>query len=158
MQEGRDGSEGGRGDEKGARGLHLGGMLFPRTAADFVCPQNPRLQEEGRMSVYTIRVTVTANRSSIYAISSSVYTKNASCGARALHLGGMLLPRPAADFVRPHKPARRGLSGPRDTVRCGKRLVFLWQTTSASTAPRTSRRMCCPTHCARYCAYPISTS
>ena len=32
------------------------------------------------------------------------------------------------------------------------RLVFYCRTTSASTAPCTSRRMCCPTHCACYCA------
>ena len=29
-----------------------------------------------------------------------------------------------------------------------ERLVFSCRTTSASTAPRTPRRMCCPTHCA----------
>ena len=33
-----------------------------------------------------------------------------------------------------------------------KRLVFYCRTTSASTAPCTSRRMCCPTHCANNCA------
>ena len=33
-----------------------------------------------------------------------------------------------------------------------ERLVFYCRTTSASTAPCTSRRMCCLTHCARYCA------
>jgi len=33
-----------------------------------------------------------------------------------------------------------------------ERLVFYCRTTSASTAPCTSRRMCCPTHCASYCA------
>jgi len=33
-----------------------------------------------------------------------------------------------------------------------ERLVCYCRTTSASTAPRTSRRMCCPTHCASYCA------
>jgi len=33
-----------------------------------------------------------------------------------------------------------------------QRLVFYCRTTSASTAPCTSRRMCCPTHCASYCA------
>ena len=33
-----------------------------------------------------------------------------------------------------------------------ERLVFYCRTTSASTAPYTSRRMCCPTHCASYCA------
>jgi len=32
------------------------------------------------------------------------------------------------------------------------RLVVYCRTTSTSTAPCTSRRMCCPTHCARYCA------
>ena len=32
------------------------------------------------------------------------------------------------------------------------RLVSYCRTTSASTAPCTSRRMCCPTHCASYCA------
>jgi len=31
-------------------------------------------------------------------------------------------------------------------------LVFYCRTTSASTAPCTSRSMCCPTHCASYCA------
>ena len=34
----------------------------------------------------------------------------------------------------------------------GERLVSYCQTASASTAPCTSRRMCCPTHCASYCA------
>ena len=33
-----------------------------------------------------------------------------------------------------------------------QRLGFYCRTTSASTAPCTSRRMCCPTHCASYCA------
>ena len=33
----------------------------------------------------------------------------------------------------------------------GERLVFYCRTTSASTAPCTSRRMCCPMHCASYC-------
>ena len=33
-----------------------------------------------------------------------------------------------------------------------ERLVFYCRTTSASTAPGTSRRMCCLTHCAAYCA------
>ena len=33
-----------------------------------------------------------------------------------------------------------------------QKLVSYCRTTSASTAPCTSRRMCCPTHCARYCA------
>ena len=33
-----------------------------------------------------------------------------------------------------------------------ERLVFYCRTTSASTAPCTSRRTCCPTHCASYCA------
>ena len=33
-----------------------------------------------------------------------------------------------------------------------ERFVFYCRTTSASTAPCTSRRMCCPTHCAIYCA------
>ena len=33
-----------------------------------------------------------------------------------------------------------------------ERLVFHCRTTSASTAPCTSRRICCPTHCASYCA------
>ena len=33
-----------------------------------------------------------------------------------------------------------------------QRLVFHCLTTSASTAPCTSRRMCCPAHCASYCA------
>jgi len=33
-----------------------------------------------------------------------------------------------------------------------ERLVFYCRTTSASTAPCTPRRMCCPTHCASYCA------
>ena len=33
-----------------------------------------------------------------------------------------------------------------------QKLVFCCRTTSASTAPCTSRRMCCPTHCASYCA------
>jgi len=33
-----------------------------------------------------------------------------------------------------------------------QRLVFCCRTTSASTAPCTSRRMCCPTHGAGYCA------
>ena len=33
-----------------------------------------------------------------------------------------------------------------------KRLVFHCRTTSASTAPFASRRMCCPTHCASDCA------
>ena len=33
-----------------------------------------------------------------------------------------------------------------------QRLVFYCRTTSASTAPCTSRRMCCPTHCASYSA------
>jgi len=33
-----------------------------------------------------------------------------------------------------------------------ERLVFYCRTTSANTAPCTSRRMCCPAHCARYCA------
>ena len=31
-------------------------------------------------------------------------------------------------------------------------LVFHCRTTSASTAPCKSRRMCCPTHCASHCA------
>ena len=31
-------------------------------------------------------------------------------------------------------------------------MVFYWRTTSASTAPCTARRICCPTHCASYCA------
>ena len=31
-----------------------------------------------------------------------------------------------------------------------QRLVFYCRTTSASTAPCTSRRLCCPTHCASY--------
>ena len=31
-------------------------------------------------------------------------------------------------------------------------MVLYCQTTSASTAPCTSRRMCCPAHCAIYCA------
>ena len=31
-------------------------------------------------------------------------------------------------------------------------LVFYCRTTSASTATCTSKRTCCPTHCARYCA------
>jgi hypothetical protein len=35
---------------------------------------------------------------------------------------------------------------------CAERLVFHCRTTSASIAPCTSRRMCCPTHCARYSA------
>ena len=38
---------------------------------------------------------------------------------------------------------------------CGReqhRLVLYCRTTSASTAPCTSRRMCCLTHCASYCA------
>ena len=33
-----------------------------------------------------------------------------------------------------------------------EKLIFYCRTTSASTAPCTSRRMCCPTHCATYCA------
>ena len=33
-----------------------------------------------------------------------------------------------------------------------KRLVLYCRTTSASTAPCTPRGMCCPTHCASYCA------
>jgi len=33
-----------------------------------------------------------------------------------------------------------------------ERLVFYCRTTSASTAPCTSRSMCCLTHCASYCA------
>ena len=33
-----------------------------------------------------------------------------------------------------------------------ERLVFYCRTTSASTAPCTSRRMCCPTYCASCCA------
>ena len=33
-----------------------------------------------------------------------------------------------------------------------ERLVCYCRTTSASTAPCTSRRTCCPTHCASYCA------
>ena len=33
-----------------------------------------------------------------------------------------------------------------------ERLVFHCRTTSASTAPYTSRMMCCPTHCGNYCA------
>jgi len=53
--------------------------------------------------------------------------------------------------------ANRKLSLPILGRRCGKRpgierLVFHCRTTSASTAPCTSRRMCCPTHCASYCA------
>jgi len=40
---------------------------------------------------------------------------------------------------------------PKSTASRG-RLVFYCRTTGASTAPRTSRRMCCPTHCACYCA------
>jgi hypothetical protein len=36
--------------------------------------------------------------------------------------------------------------------RSGERLVCYCRTTSASTAPCTSRRMCCPTHCASHCA------
>jgi len=32
------------------------------------------------------------------------------------------------------------------------RFVFYCRTTSASIAPGTSRRTCCPTHCASYCA------
>jgi len=33
-----------------------------------------------------------------------------------------------------------------------ERFVLHCRTTGASTAPCTSRRMCCPTHCASYCA------
>ena len=33
-----------------------------------------------------------------------------------------------------------------------QRLVFHYRTTNASTAPCTSRRMCCLMHCASYCA------
>ena len=33
-----------------------------------------------------------------------------------------------------------------------QRLVLYCRTTSANTAPCTSRRVCCPTHCASYCA------
>ena len=40
---------------------------------------------------------------------------------------------------------------PRDSLTL-KRLVCYCQTTNVSTAPGTSRRMCCPTHCATYCA------
>ena len=38
------------------------------------------------------------------------------------------------------------------SVTTAERLVFHCQRTSASTAPCTSTRMCCNTHCARYCA------
>ena len=34
----------------------------------------------------------------------------------------------------------------------GIRLVFYCRTITASTAPNTSKRMCCPTHCASHCA------
>jgi hypothetical protein len=33
-----------------------------------------------------------------------------------------------------------------------QKLMFYCRRTSARTAPCTSRRMCCPTHCASYCA------
>ena len=45
----------------------------------------------------------------------------------------------------------KGALGPRDFSTL-KKLVCYCRTTSASTAPCTSRRMCCPTHCASYCA------
>ena len=48
--------------------------------------------------------------------------------------------------------AARGV--PRWNGRCTEpgRLVFYCRTTRASTAPCASKRMCCPTHCASYCA------
>ena len=47
-------------------------------------------------------------------------------------------------FYRSKSPSQRETT-PR---RCAERLVFYCRTTSASTTPCTSRRMCCPTHCA----------
>ena len=37
-------------------------------------------------------------------------------------------------------------------LRTPQRLVFYCRTINASIAPFTSRRMCCPTHCASYCS------
>jgi hypothetical protein len=38
-----------------------------------------------------------------------------------------------------------------DRLGCKERLVFQFRRTSASTAPCTSRRICCLTHCASHC-------
>ena len=53
---------------------------------------------------------------------------------------------------RPSGQDRRFQPPPNPSVLRFKRLVFDCRTTSASTAPCTSRRVCCPTHCASYCA------
>ena len=50
----------------------------------------------------------------------------------------------------PHAVSFRAL--PSCRTHPDQRLVFYCRATSASTAPCTSRRMCCLTHCASYCA------
>jgi len=48
---------------------------------------------------------------------------------------------------------RRGLWGtPREPLSLPQRLISYCRTASASTAPCKSRRMCCPTCCANFCA------
>ena len=50
-------------------------------------------------------------------------------------------------------PSENRTSSSRSTSTCHpERLVFNRRTTSASTAPCPSRRMCCPAHCAGYCS------
>ena len=66
-------------------------------------------------------------------------------------LEGLRVPlktQPPFFFLPPAQATWGGAGGAKDS----KRLVFYCRTTIASTAPCTSRRMCCSTHCACDCA------
>ena len=69
--------------------------------------------------------------------------RNESGPLRAVHL-----PRSR----RRHLVSSHASSRPRLRPQLLQRLMFYCRTTSASTAPCTSKRMCCPMHCANYCA------
>ena len=64
----------------------------------------------------------------------------------------LFCPPAAASPFSGARSRRRGLAGRSTGRKVAQRLVVYYPTTSASTAPCISRRSCCPTQCASYCA------